>query len=425
MDLATAYREAVLGSRNRILNILMISRCPPWPLHLGDRLIVYNLARELEKHHHRIHLLAFYQRPTDLADTTYYEQFFHDVQLVPEPERSGVSYMWRRFSKGARLPTRASQCWSPEMWRRIQAKKDAERNYDIVHLFGSVTVYEYYHLIREFPNIITPYESYSLLLETQAAEASGGSIFARLNARLRVGTARRYESWMFSDFGRTVVVSKKDAALIQQLDPAARVAVIPNGVDIDRFSSSNTAHKQPVVMFTGNFGYKPNFDAAMILIKKIYPRIRKHIPQVQLMLVGADPPPALQSFDKMKGITVTGRVPDMRVYLDQATVFVSPLQSGAGIKNKILEAMAMSCPVVATPISLDGIDVSNNKNVFIVNKPSEMAEWAVALIKNPALAERIGAAGRALVEEKYTWSYVADQYEDLYERIIAKHKQNS
>jgi glycosyltransferase involved in cell wall biosynthesis len=302
------------------------------------------------------------------------------------------------------------------MWQRIKERLNSQV-YDVVHLFGGIQVYEFAELLTDQPTVITPYESYSLYLEREYAHSADDPPLRRMMAWLRLRMAKNFESWMFNRFDQVVVVSKKDARVFRELNPKLRMTVIPNGVDIVRFTPSGEPAHRPILIFTGNFAYKPNYDTALLLVEKIFPAVRKHVPKAHLMLVGIDPPPRLLKIGESEHITVTGRVPDVRVYLDQAAAFVCPMRLGAGIKNKILEAMAMGVPVVATPMSCDGIDVTDGENVLLAEKPSDMVKQIIRLIKSRSLRERVGVAGRELVEEHYTWGCVAAQYEALYRHV--------
>src|SRR5215213_5132399 len=140
------------------MKILLISRCPPYPLHLGDRLIVYHLAEELEGRKHDLDLIAFANQPEDWHEQDNYDMYFNHVELIAEPRRTPADYLRRQLVPGARFPRRADESWSPEMWRAIE-RRLAETEYDAIHLFGGVTVYEYFHALGGRPAIITPYES--------------------------------------------------------------------------------------------------------------------------------------------------------------------------------------------------------------------------------------------------------------------------
>src|SRR5206468_215326 len=101
--------------------------------------------------------------------------------------------------------------------------------------------------------------------------------------------------------------------------------------------------------------YPPNTDAALYLIEEILPLVQRTVPAAQALIVGRDPPARLRSAGQRPGVTVTGFVDDVRPYLERATVFAAPLRFGAGIQNKVLEAMAMEVPVVASPLAADGL----------------------------------------------------------------------
>jgi glycosyltransferase involved in cell wall biosynthesis len=407
--------------KNTPLNVLLISRCPPYPLHLGDRLIPYNLVRQFVKRGYQIDLLAFYQQPEDMADVPYYERYFRSVTLIKEPVRTPISLLSRAINSGRRFPTRKSQSWSPEMWEAIEELLHQRHQYDVVHLFGGIQVYEFRELLRSHPAVITPYESYSLLLERTLDRASSPQ--ERLLLKMQLAMARRYESWMFSSYQRTVVVSDKDQTMLQRLSSGLPVDVIPNGVDLDKFVPTGHDPDKPGLLFTGNYDYGPNLDAAMGLIRDIFPPIKRAIPTAELMIVGANPPPVLRRI-KASGVHVTGRVPDLRPYFESAMVYVSPLRIGAGIKNKILEALAMQTAVVATPLSCDGINVTPGKDVILARSNADIVRAVLELLQNPDQRQEIAMNGRKLIETHYTWQQVADQYAALYDTVIDEYEQH-
>jgi glycosyltransferase involved in cell wall biosynthesis len=351
------------------MRILMVSRCPPYPLRLGDRLIIYHLARELSRRGHSIDLLAFAERPEDFHEQEGYAAFFHEVRLLATPRRSWFDYMKRLLLPDARFPRRAEDAWAPQMWRAIQDQL-ARNRYDLIHLFGGIQVYEFRHALGDLPAIIVPYESYSLYLrrmvEASSSEPLPGAVgrgwrWGNLGNRLMWVTARRFESWMFTPYQRTVVVSQRDRQELLEINPHLEIDVIPNGIDLDYFQLQNVEREPTTLLFTGNFEYAPNVDAALRLARDILPQIHEHLPSVKLWLVGHAPPPELQSLQSggsgleptvSPTVLVTGRVPDVRPYLARATAFICPPRLGAGIKNKVLEPWRWA-PVVAT-LSVDG-----------------------------------------------------------------------
>ncbi len=389
------------------MRILLISRCPPWPLFLGDRLIVYHLAEELEARHNELDLLAFAERPEDWHEQDHYDHRFNHVQLLPEAPRSQLSYLQRLLMPNKRFPQEAAQSWSPAMWQAIQQRLAAE-HYDAIHLFGGIQVYEFYHALGGRPAIITPYESFSLYLRRLIA------IKNTLANRLQLQISQRFESFMFTPYAQTTVVSERDRDEMLSHNPALRITVIPNGVDTYEFRP-RPVQRIPALLFVGNYEYAPNVDAALRLATDIFPAVQRIVPLAHLWLVGNAPPTALTSLANDQ-IRITGRVPDVRPYLARASAFVSPLRLGAGIKNKILEALAMGCPVVATPLSLDGIAVRNGYEALEADGDS-MVDAIVRLLQDDALRVTLSTNARKLIETRYSWNTVAEQYEHLYKNL--------
>ena len=391
--------------------ILLISRCPPYPIHLGDRLIIWHLARELSQRGYTIDLLAFANRPQDHAEIDHYRALFRHITLLDEPRRG---YLKRLLLPGARFPQSADQAWSPEMWRAIETQI-AQNHYDAAHLFGGVQVYEFRHALGPLPAVITPYESYSLYLKRSLAGCKGTTCRALTVIQLTI--ARRYESWMFSPYARTVVVSEADRDELLGINAALKIDVIPNGIDLDTFQLQPIEREPAALLFVGNYEYAPNVDAALRLAREILPRVQAQIPRAKLWLVGNAPTSEMQALAS-EAIQVTGCVPDVRPYLAQATAFVCPLRLGAGIKNKVLEALAMGCPLVATPLSVDGIAVQHEHDALIADDAA-FVDTTIRLLRDANLQRTLSQNGRKLIEAQYSWAHVADLYIQLYDVIAS------
>ena len=387
--------------------ILLISRCPPYPLHLGDRLIIWHLARELSRRGYVIDLLALYDREDDPQQIDEYRKYFRHVELFPEPRRGGAAMLRRLLDPAARFARSAQESFCPPLWQSIAGRLNVYR-YDLVHCFGSVSVYEYHPLFAHLPNLITPYESHALYLQSALRQG-------RLGARLRLPLVRSFERFMFAAFDRTVVISEADRTMLLQLQLSLQIEVIPNGIELERFRAKNVDRDPCTLLFVGNYEYPPNEDAARILVDVVLPQVRKAIPEARLQLIGNKPPAWLRDLAS-DHIEFSGHVPEVTPYLERATVFVCPLRIGAGLKNKVLEALAMGIPVVATPLSVDGIAVRNGESVMIASV-DQMAEKTIELLDDAALRERLSRNGRALIESQYSWERTASSYEQLYNEI--------
>lgn len=394
------------------MRILLISGAPPYPLFHGDRLMVFHLGRSLAARGHTIDLIALTQSPGDRDEQQHYAGIFDHVELIDEAHHSTLSFVTRTVRPGRRWPRCAEDSWSPAMWRAIERRLDSE-SYDAVQLLGGTRIYEFFHALRGTPAVITPADSFGLRAR-RMFEAQTGTV-ARLKGRMRWLTARAYERWMYDPYARTIVLSDVDRAALLAGNPGLRVDVIPNGVDLGAFQAHAGERAADVLLFVGNFEYPPNADAAFLLAEEIFPRVQALVPEAKLWLVGNGPPPALRALAN-DAISVTGRVPDVQPYLASATAFVSPLRVGVGIKNKVLEALAMGCPLVATPLSVDGIAVTEGLDA-IVASDEDLADAAVRVLQDDALRRRLSSNGRSLIEARYGWAHVAESYESLYAEI--------
>jgi polysaccharide biosynthesis protein PslH len=208
-----------------------------------------------------------------------------------------------------------------------------------------------------------------------------------------------------------IVLSEDDRAEVARYLGSARVHVLPNGVDVAHYEFRRTGQPGRIV-FTGNFSWAPNVDAARRFATAIFPLIKREWPAAEFVIAGAAPVPAVQALGAIPGVRVTGTVADLRPNIWSATVYVSPLSAGFGVKNKILEAMALGTPIVATSRSLSGLaDVVPGAHLLHADSDEQIAAAVQRLLNEPALADHLAGNARRLVEQRYTWKAVAARYE--------------
>jgi sugar transferase (PEP-CTERM/EpsH1 system associated) len=220
-----------------------------------------------------------------------------------------------------------------------------------------------------------------------------------------------YERKVTVDTDAALFVSQPEAELFRKLAPesANKIGFFNNGVDTEYFSaghamSSPYASGAQVVVFTGAMDYWPNIDAVTWFANEVLPKLRARLPQVVFYIVGARPTAAVQALGKLDGVTVTGTVPDVRPYIAFADVAVAPLRIARGIQNKVLEAMSMATPVVASAEALEGIDAQHGVEVILANGAAEFDSIVAGLLGASAESRQaIGAAARTRVEQRYSW----------------------
>ncbi|WP_176591328.1 TIGR03087 family PEP-CTERM/XrtA system glycosyltransferase [Sphingobium sp. EM0848] len=229
----------------------------------------------------------------------------------------------------------------------------------------------------------------------------------------------RREGRMLLDFERAVAkradlcafVSEAEAALFRQASGLGpdRIVAIDNGVALDYFDPASDfpavqCATAPLLVFTGQMDYRPNVEAVESFARETLPAVRARCPEATFAIVGRNPTKAVQALAALPGVVVTGAVPDVRGWLAAADVVVAPLRIARGIQNKVLEAMAMARPVVASPQAAEGIDARDGEHLLIAADPAQEAEKIVALLSDGDRARRLGQAARVRMEERYRWS---------------------
>jgi sugar transferase (PEP-CTERM/EpsH1 system associated) len=234
-----------------------------------------------------------------------------------------------------------------------------------------------------------------------------------------------YEVRSLQVFDHVMITSAHDREqLISLGEDPERVHVVPNGVDTDYFTPSLVAREVDSLVFCGKLDYYPNAQAILMFCRDVLPHIWQCRSQVRLTIVGNNPPPSVQSLSEDKRITVTGYVADIRPYLRRASVALAPLQVAVGMQNKVLEALAMGTPLVATPASCRSLQVRDEMHLLIAEGPLELARAVLRLLEDRLLAEKLSLIGRMYVEEYHSWKRAADIVSNLYLAAVKKATQN-
>jgi glycosyltransferase involved in cell wall biosynthesis len=209
------------------------------------------------------------------------------------------------------------------------------------------------------------------------------------------------------------VTSEREAGILEDHAPGTPVAVVPNGVDLELFRASPAATEPFTAVFNGVLDYRPNLDAALYLVDEIWPLVRRRCPLAQLLLVGRGSAADRRRLER-EGVAVTGEVPDVRPYLERATVVLVPIRMGGGTRLKVVEGLAMGKAMVSTSLGCEGIAVRDGEHLLVADTPGDFAAAVVSLLEDPATARALGLAGRALMEESYSWELAGARLEGLY-----------
>jgi glycosyltransferase involved in cell wall biosynthesis len=219
----------------------------------------------------------------------------------------------------------------------------------------------------------------------------------------------------------TLAVSEEDRRRLAEGAPEARVVAIPTGVDTRYFQPRASAERPAHLVFTGSMDWYPNEDGVVDFLEdgivdfleRTWPRLRERVPPVTLSVVGRNPRPRLHTAAaRADSVIVTGTVDDIRPYVHRAAVYIAPLRVGGGTRLKLFEALAMGKAVVASRVAAEGLPLVPGRHFIEADEPNDVAAVIAELLRDPRQRAALGAAGRRLVEELYSWPTVAGEVLD-------------
>ncbi len=232
--------------------------------------------------------------------------------------------------------------------------------------------------------------------------------------------AVEYEKAACQRYDYVVAVSADDVDTMRRAYGVTNVSDVPTGVDTEFFKPSGKLETEPnSLVFTGSMDWLPNEDAIRYFTEAILPLIKQQIPDVKLTVVGRNPFPSLLELSQRDpAITVTGRVDDVRPFMERAAAYVIPLRIGGGTRLKVYEAMAMEQPIVSTTIGAEGLPVRDGAELLLADEPQAFADAVVRVLRDAALARRIGQQAAATVRARFGWGNVADEFAALCEKVL-------
>lgn len=386
----------------------------------------YNLISHLSELGHEVDVFTIGSNDADRRDAELFRSKCAKVVYYHQP-------VWRSLANaaGASLSSRPLQSvysWQPDLLKdfvRMFAQKSGFP-YDVIHvehLRGSLYGLE---IKKRFPNQPVIWDSVdciSHLFKQAAAEST--DLFGKLITRFELDRTRRMEGFLLNWFDHILVTSAIDRdallGLNQNGTKPAPISVVSNGVDQAFFHPNPEIQRDiETLVFSGKMSYHANISMVKHLVTDIMPRVWKARPSVRLYIVGKDPSPEVKEFEKNPLIRVTGTVDDIRPFLWRATVAVVPLLYGAGIQNKILEAMATRTPVVTTFKTLAALQVQKGKELLAAQDAEEFAGAVVRLIGDRKLQDTIGDAGVSYVVTNHNWLNIAAELVNIYHQAIER-----
>jgi glycosyltransferase involved in cell wall biosynthesis len=398
------------------MRVLFLSTWFPFPPDNGSKTRAFHLLRALGGSHH-VTLVAF--RPNHSGSNGQFSTHgldVIDVYPVPvDPFRYVNFPQVLKFTSPIPLA-----CWPSRLMRKTVTKAVDSGKWDVVVAFQSPAA----HYALQLPDV-------TRILDVDTAYSYQAHEYAICEdhpiARLRTWVSwqktYRYEARLFRRFQACTVVSSKELNYVKAMTSASnsRVEVVSNGVDC-RHNHPNLAQPQPnTLIYNGSLTYSANYDAIRYFLSEVYPLTKQQVPDVSLTITGSTSGVDLSSLAIDESVHLSGYVDDIRIPVSQASACIVPIRQGGGTRLKILEAMALGTPVVATSKAAEGLEVTPNQDILIADAPAEFATQVVRLLRDPALTQRLATNARRLVEQRYDWDQIGQRFVDLVEEVASQH----
>ncbi|MGC8861609.1 MAG: glycosyltransferase [Armatimonadota bacterium] len=391
------------------MKLLFIAPYVPSRIRVRPFQIIKELARR-----HMVHVLALGE--SDGTRTDGVEELASavaDICVVPHSRIRGMAQAL--VSLPLAVPISAAYCWSGPMKRAVNLELGEER-FDLIHVEHLRAAHFLPHGVK-LPVVFDAVDCLTGLFRQMSRARK--SLPARALMKLEAAKLCRYEPRTLRRFDRIVITTDSEREALLDLAPDLRVETVPNGVDVAYFAPRGIPKANRRIVFTGKMSYSPNAQAAVWFAREVFPHVRARWSDAEFVIAGSNPPPTVVAMAQEPGIRVTGYLEDLRPEMEAALVAVAPMRSAVGIQNKVLEAMAMGLPVVASSLAARamGRDVPG---LVTGDSPEETADAVCRLIAHPEVALEMGRNAREFVEREFSWEAAVGKLERIYEELIAQ-----
>ncbi len=387
------------------------------PQDVGGRIRSYKILRELARRH-AVTVFTFYAAEANdehLLLQGVFDQLICLPLHLPPPRGLREALDFARLMVSSRPYTVSKYC-RPEVADAL-SKVLARQSYDVIvcdfAIAGGVIPWDY-----PCPKVLFTHNVEALIWRRHASVARNP--LWKAVSWWEYHKMTRFERTCLNKSQRVLTVSETDRAFFSHIIDPAKITVIPTGVDTDYFRPTQETEEPDSLVFTGSMDWMPNEDGILYFVREILPVLRQQLPRARLTVVGRSPSERVRSLARAdQSIRITGRVDDIRPYVNQASVYVVPLRVGSGTRLKIFEAMAMGKAIVSTTLGAEGLPVTHGENILLADSPNDFAKVIVTLMNSPAMRTRLGLAARQLVERNYSWGSVASQFDAALQQVKA------
>jgi glycosyltransferase involved in cell wall biosynthesis len=411
------------------MRILFLTQIIPYPPDAGPKVKTWHVLRYLARRGHRVTLASFV-RPEEAGHVSTLNSVCVEVHTVPiqRSRLADIGYWLRSHLSGRPfLIERDDLLGMRDLVGRLVEKQE----FDAIHCDQlTMTQFALPFARRDEGSTGSPAGSPALVFDAHNAVwtiiermKENAPFFLKPVAALEARRVKRYEGMIVRSFDHTLAVTDPDReALLQAARNGFgsyredRILVVPIAADTENLQPVERKADSNRIVTLGTLHYLPNADGIRWFAKEVFSLIRKQVPQASLTIIGKNPPNDFLQLAAQEphAFTVTGYVPDLSPYMEEAALMVVAVRAGGGMRVRILEAFARAMPVVTTTVGLEGIDARPGEDVLVADGPKAFADAVVRLLRDPQLQARLADSGRRLVVQKYDWQVVLDRMDNIY-----------
>jgi len=374
------------------MKLVVLTSRVPYPLEKGDKLRIFHQIKHLS-HSHEICLICL-NDSTEEIDTSVLKQFVSELYII---QLSKWKMPFRMlFAFFHHLPFQVLYFLEQKNKKKIE---------EIIQQFQPNQIYcqlirtaEYIKDLLQYDKSIDYMDAFSAAAMRRAETEKG---VRKLFWKIEFARVKKYERSIYDYFKHHAIISHQDRNLLA-IPSNKNIDIVPNGVDTTHFRNLNSTKKFDLI-FAGNMNYPPNIAAAIFLAKEILPKVSAQFPNATLLIAGANPSHDVLELATDK-ITISGWMNDIREAYCESRVFVAPMFIGAGMQNKILEAMSSELPVITTSLAAEAFPEKNLSKLIEANSAFEFAKAIQYYLLNENAQTNDGKSNRLYVEEKYSWN---------------------
>lgn len=395
------------------MDTLIITPYLPYPLHGGAPTRMYHMIEGLSNRNHSVTLLTGLTPSDPSPKQTPLSDITCEIHTFPVKEKTSWSWLVGTIDPRPHPAARFSN-------RKYKSKLRGlarDQAFDLVLANFLFMADEPTRLFGTTPVVLDQHEDEE---RHWRSYLSNGRLHERIFAGISLAKLTKYRPRIFSRLSVIAAVSESEAQEVrEQLTTDTPVWTVPNGVETERYQPTPIpSHDKETILFVGGMGVERNADAATWFAESIFPEVRLEHPSARFFIVGSNPLPKVKALDKEDDIVVTGTVPDVRPYYEQASVVVVPQRFGAGTKLKVLETMAVGRPLVSTSNGAQGIDIHPNEHFLLADDSQEFVSKICHLLKNPDQAKKLAENARIKAVQKYSWSRITRDLDELLRHLI-------